>query len=352
MIRSIPFLVCLLANASAQVVSVADPYSEFPKDKTVVWSPLFQATWDAMNHQMGGKPKKVEPANDLIKRLDSFKWKANEVMPEGRWKTWAGPATPDFLSAVNKEAAQMTGDSKDIFILEHPDPNVLACFGLLDRTVEFEKPFFKSLKAPILFGKNQQAVRFFGVRDEKSSDYESCVKVLANRPVDGSHALEISCKGANDKLVVYMPPRSQDFATACKWLRQWRKTYDETEPTGTWDDKQLHHKDDVRIPYVSLDAKTDFTADLKDGRYDDTSNDHRTILSAQQKTHFMLSEKGAVTRIEADIMAGSAGDPCFGPEPRNFIYDRPFFIFLWRDKAEWPYIGIWVGDTSALQKMN
>ena len=34
--------------------------------------------------------------------------------------------------------------------------------------------------------------------------------------------------------------------------------------------------------------------------------------------------------------------------PRRFVFDRPFFIFLWRDKAEWPYFGAWIGDSSAL----
>jgi hypothetical protein len=35
--------------------------------------------------------------------------------------------------------------------------------------------------------------------------------------------------------------------------------------------------------------------------------------------------------------------------PRRFVYDRPFFLFLWRDQAEWPYFGAWIGDDSAMQ---
>ena len=32
-------------------------------------------------------------------------------------------------------------------------------------------------------------------------------------------------------------------------------------------------------------------------------------------------------------------------------HDRPFFAFLWRDNADWPYLGVWVGDSSALLPM-
>jgi hypothetical protein len=35
--------------------------------------------------------------------------------------------------------------------------------------------------------------------------------------------------------------------------------------------------------------------------------------------------------------------------PRRFLYDRPFFVFLWREGAEWPYFGAWIGDESSLE---
>jgi len=93
------------------VITLPDPHSPLPEGETVVWSPLFQATWDAMNKEIGGKAKKIDPPNELMARLDAFDWKADAVMPEGAWKTWAGEATPDFLNRVNAEASQMTGEA-------------------------------------------------------------------------------------------------------------------------------------------------------------------------------------------------------------------------------------------------
>lgn len=350
MIRSLPLALFFAAHASAGVITLPDPSAPMPEGETVVWSPLFQATWDAMNAHLGGKPEKIDPPNELMSRLDAFDWKADAVMPEGAWKTWAGKATPDFLKHVNAEAAQMTGEAEGPFRLIGDEIPGLACFGLLDRKVEFAKPFYRSKAVPMEFGGGKSPVRFFGATGDEAEDYRSVVKVLAYRPVDGSHALEIGCKGGDDRVILYRPAKGQDFATACRWVRTWRKAFDPKDALpGVWDDRQLHDGDEVRVPYVSLDAAADFSGLLKGGRFHGIVGDPWTIRRAEQKTKFELHEKGASVRAEASMEV----DPFYDDPrnyPRRFIYDRPFFVFLWREKAEWPYLGVWVGDDSALRK--
>ncbi len=71
----------------------------FPeRGESMIWSPLFQATWDKWNAQHKGKPIKVEPENKLMTKLDTFKWDEQAVMPEGGYATFAGPATKEFAS--------------------------------------------------------------------------------------------------------------------------------------------------------------------------------------------------------------------------------------------------------------
>ena len=72
-----------------------------------------------------------------------------------------------------------------------------------------------------------------------------------------------------------------------------------------------------------------------------------------QKTEFTLHEKGARVRVETTIQLDPFSDHnSQSNHPRKFIFDHPFFVFLWRDKADWPYLGLWVGDDSALQRVN
>ena len=216
--------------------------------------------------------------------------------------------------------------------------------------MEFTDPFYRSAKVPLEFGKGKSPVRFFGATGEEADRYGESVSVLAYRPVDGSYALEISCKGMDDKVILYCPSKAQDFATACRWIKEWRMNFDKSDALpGNWDDRHLHEGDEVRVPYVTLDATADFADLLQGGRYHGNADDPWKIRIAEQKAKFKLHEQGASVRAEASIEA----DPFFTePEtyPRRFIYDRPFFVFLWREKAEWPYLGVWVGDVSALRK--
>ena len=352
MIRLPIALLFLLLPVRAGVVTAAHPSDELPVGKTVVWSPLFQATWDTMNKKLGGKPSKVEAPNELMARLDAFKWDADEVMPEAGWKVWGGEATKSFLDTVNKDAAAMTGDAEGPFKLMEQVPGGIACFGLLDREVEFRKAFFRSRKVPLKFGAEKAEVSYFGTNGDGSAGYGEDVKVLAFRPVDGSHALEVSCKGGDDKVIFYRPPAAQDFATACKWIRKWKKDYVvNAELPGSWADRVLHAGDKMQVPYLSLDVVENLAGSLQGGRFYGNAGDPWRIRRAEQVTKFELFEKGARVRVETSIeLDPFAGN--FGPEPvpRNFIYDRPFFVFLWRDGAEWPYFGAWIGDASALRK--
>lgn len=114
-------------TAAAEVVTLPHPAEPLPPGRTVVWSPLFQAGWDALNAKLGGPPTKVEPPNALMAKLDAFQWKPAEVMPEGSWKTWCGTATPDFLQQVNREAAALTKEPTGPFTLpEAPGEFTLA----------------------------------------------------------------------------------------------------------------------------------------------------------------------------------------------------------------------------------
>ncbi len=348
---TVPILIALCAAASADVVTLAHPSETLPENDTVVWSPLFQATWDNLNTELGGRPEKVEPPDELMAKLDSFNWEADKIMPKGSWKTWSGPATGDFLNRVNGEAAKMTGEPHGPFRLPQENPASRTAFGLLDRVVSFQKAFLRSRGEPMAFrAENKESlVCFFGSRSDMSGELRESVRVLAFRPVDRSHAIQILCNEADDTVVLYRPAKSMDFATACSWIRTWRAqaTADKAE-FGAWNDPQLHEMDEVRIPYVDLESKADLTSKLQGSRIH--GNMPWAITRAEQLTRFQLHEKGARVRVEVSISAEPLAEPQ-GPRivPRKFIYDRPFFVFLWRDGAEWPYFGAWIGDASVLR---
>lgn len=341
------FLLAATVRGEEKIVAVAHPEDKLPERTTVVWSPLFQAAWDKL-HAGLGKPVKVEPPNALMERLDQFAWDAESVMPRDHWKVWAGEATQKFIDQANAEAARMTGEKTGPFKIE-PRPDSRIALGLLDRDLVFKKPLHRSLAAPLEFHTadgNVSKVRFFGTRRKASAEYGGTVKVLSYQK--GSHALQIS-SDEGDAVVLYLPDQPQSLGGACGTLRELRKN----PLKGKWgstQDPSLHENDDVRIPVLSLENKMDFVPQLA-GLHYFKSGPPWQIYKAEQRTKFQLTEKGAKVRVEVELGIDPFGVPPPKPvmTPRFFHYDRPFFVFLWRDGAEWPYFGAWIGNDAAMQ---
>ena len=334
---------------AAEIVAVAHPGEKLPHDKTVIWTPLFQVAWDDL-HRSFGEPVKVEPPNVLMDRLDHFVWKADSVMPRNRWKVWTGEATQELIDKANAEAARMTGEKTGPFKIA-PRPASRIALGLLDRDLVFRKPLHRSVEVPLEFhlaDGTKPKVRFFGARRKASGAFGELVKVLAFQA--GTHALQIAGDGA-ESAVLYLPEKPVSFIEACDKLREWRSKKLEGA-FGSAQDPNLHENDDLRIPVLKLDNTMDFVPLLQSFRYFKDGGPPWILSKAEQRLKFELTEKGAKLRVEVEMGMEPFGEPPPPPQmiPRFFHYDRPFFVFLWRDQAEWPYFGAWIGDPSALEE--
>ena len=331
--------------------AVAHPEEKFSADKTIVWTPLFQAAWDRLNADLGGRPIKVEPPNPLMNLLDSFEWNAESVMPKDRWKVWSGESTKDFLDQANKEAAGMLGEAQGPF-----DPGAASGYSqarlvlaLMDRKLHFKKALHRSATAPLVFkdrAGNETKVRFFGTRGEGSGAFSESVHVLYKD--DASQAVRLLADG-DESVVLYMPRNEESFAFASGKVKVWFEDGFRGE-FGSATDRSLHPKDDLRIPYVTLSNQVDFGPLLEGGRTYKEGEPPWMISRALQQVDFEMTEKGAKVRAKVEL----GGDP-FGELPppppmipRSFIFNKPFFVFLWREGADWPYFAAWLGDADSL----
>ncbi len=344
---------CMLVTAmtaslrAGEISAVAHPAEKIEVENTVIWTLLFQAAWDETHRGMG-MPQKIEPPSELMTRLDAFQWNADAVMPKSDWKAWGGPATRELLDRANAEAKQMTGDPVRAFDVELRFRARIG-LALLNRNLEYPKALHRSLQVPMEFvgsDKKSTKVHFFGTRGELSDGYDETIEVLSYG--EKSHALQLFSK-EDDAVVLYLPEEAVTFEKACEQLRQWRAKKLPGK-YGTLEHARLHKDDDLRIPYVKFHNKTNFAPLLKSGRFYGGPDDPWTIYHAEQRTDFELTEKGAKARVYAETGLEPFGDlpPLPRTVPRKFYYDKPFFLFLWRDKAEWPYFGAWIGNASAM----
>ena len=110
-----------------------------PQGKTLVWSPLFQVSWDKLNTLHAGKPEKVEPPNPLITTLNQFQWSMDEVMPKDGYAVFAGPSSPQFAKATADQIKQQFGIHMTPSRLP-TNPRGHAIYGILLRNLNFQNP--------------------------------------------------------------------------------------------------------------------------------------------------------------------------------------------------------------------
>ncbi len=315
---------------------------------TQVWSPLFQAAWDRLNGLQKGPLQELSPPNLLITQLSGFKWNEKAVMPQDGYGVYAGPATREFAEETAESIKQKFGlgiDHNDIPIV----PEGMANYGILVRDLQFKKKFLRSSKTAMNFrsasGKSHQ-VAFFGTAGEYSGAYNESVKVLAYQPDGSSFVISMKTDRDNEALVIYRPGQVSSFQGAIEQVKGAFKS-PLAGHYGSLGDGGLHGEDRLAIPYLDLDVRTDFTQQLSGSlRYAGDPKPWR-IARAIQLTHFTLSENGAQVRVDLSTAADPFGDK---PKliPRRLVCDRPFFVFMWKTGAEWPYFAAWIDGGDCL----
>lgn len=338
----------LASGAPACILSI----DEIPaKGATQVWSPLFQTSWEKLNEMQNGDLKKVVPPNALITKLKDFKWQAEEVMPKDGYAVYAGPATQEFA----RETAASIKKKFDIEIDVSRVPTIpqgKAAYGILLRDLKFKKKFFRSRKKALEFRARTgetHMVEFFGTAGSHSGGYGDFVKVLHYDPEAPSFILSVATDREGENLIVYRPDRECSFRVA---MERVKKAMEDplSGPYGSVKNGSLHRKDVVKIPYVTVDADTDFTGQLKGDLYYAGEALPWRVAKAFQVTKFELFEEGARVRVDTGVGLEPFGEPPKPPPvtPRSFICDQPFYVFLWRAGADWPYLATWVDGGDCL----
>jgi hypothetical protein len=322
-----------------------------PKGATQVWSPLFQASWEKLNEIQVGKLEKVVPPNDLITKLEEFEWQAEEVMPKDGYAVYAGPATQEFAleTAASIKKKFDVGIDPSWMI---PTPHGKAAYGILLRELKFKKKFFRSQKKALEFQTRTgetRLVEFFGTSGVHSDAYGDHVKVLHYAADTSSFVLSVATDKEGENLIVYRPDQESCFRDAMELVKKAMG-----EPLsghyGSVNNGSLHQKDVVKIPYLTLDVGTDFTEQLSGSLHFTGDSMPWRVKKAFQLTKFELFEEGARVRVDTGISADPFGGPPEPPAitPRSFICDRPFYVFLWRTAAEWPYLAVWIDGGDCL----
>jgi hypothetical protein len=231
-------------------------------------------------------------------------------------------------------------------------PRGKAAYGILLRDLKFEKKFFRSRKKALGFRTRTgetHMVEFFDTAGIRSGGYGDHVKVLHYEPDGPSFSLSIATDREDEKLIVYRPDQECSFRLAIERVKK-AMSAPLSGRYGSVKDGSLHRKDIVKIPYLTVDADTNFTGQLSGDLHYAGDSLPWNVVQAFQLTRFELFEEGAKVRVEAGVGMQPFGEPRKPPPvtSRSFVCDQPFFVFMWRAGADWPYLAAWIDGGDCL----
>lgn len=156
--------------------------------------------------------------------------------------------------------------------------------------------------------------------------------ILALQPKDDEH-----------QIFLYLPrkfhPTLKEAATVLKEKILNRADLKDRE---AWK-YSLNDDDEVLVPKFAFNIENEFDSII--GNLFKAGNLEYIVEKVYQRNAFLLDENGAEIESEALVQVSEGSAPPEDlPTPKIMHYDRPFYVFLQRKDAEWPYFGMWVGN--------
>jgi len=336
-----------VGRAGAEII--AHPEVSCNTGETRIWTAVMQLAADRIVGSKSGRiMERVSPPNPNLDAVAKFRWDETAVLPASGWFVEVGTASEELAARATEKWRALAGPAAPAFEVKG---NGQAAFAGIKRDFSFRQAFANSGALRLLWGDGKVPVSFFGARDDRAGKHEE-VRVLMYRPAERSYALQIPAQNGDDTLVLYLPTHPSTMKAAMDEVRKWRSSWPRESGGPNAQDPRLHEKDDLRVPVINLSSEGDLMTQFAGLISFKGENMPWRIVQAKSSVNLNVDEKG-VKFTAAATMEGapfSVASEKTVPLPRWFWFDRPFFLFLWRDGAEWPYAGVWFGTADHFAK--
>ena len=363
-----------------QTVITAHLEAALPPDTNVLYCASFQIAWNQLCDdvirapvQLKGHPAIGEALNKRM--LDT------DAIAEECYLAMAGFGRDGIVARVIQGLQEKFGHGPGLPL--HPiEPEDILAYAYLEKSLPFDT-WFEVINEPLRFS-GGVPVQSFGVQTRYDAadqvfilDYQGpddfilALGPSANasvgldrtldeqqygRQVDASllNSLLNRLRITDEFVLAKVPPRATLLATLdgvmarpsemarsllAKWLKgELRRLHPDVGLSA-------HAEDVLQIPMVNLNVLHRYSELIGQHLLNSGFTDY-FVAEALQGVKFKLDERGAELRSEAKI------ELTFGaaPEPRRFIFDGPFLLYLKEPQARYPYLALWIANSELLAK--
>ena len=323
--------------------------STFEQNKNIIWCSSFQLAWNRMKEDVIGAPVQVVGAEELAARLNAAEQSAADMEPESFYAA-AGRIKQGIVGKIKEDMAEKF-PSHSVPELDVNVPDAILAYSYLTANVPFEPPF-RQVRGKFVFTDSNGVETnvgafgvwgFYSMYDRMREQVEILYFVEDANESDGSlrikeFAFDL-CKYSEPYQVVVavMEPKGSLGQRLDRVSRQAAdfQLRDDYEQVSV-----LDRVDVLMVPEMFWEVDHRFNELI--GRDVANANPAMPIIEARQVIKFKLDRYGAALESEATIAVAAI--------PRDFMFNRPFLVYMKKRGCEQPFFVMWVDNAELLNK--
>ena len=304
--------------------------------KDTAWCGTFQLIWNDLKNDVVKQDIVFNPQLKVVENLNKGSLNTTQISDSSYYKAQGIP-TQELKEQIEngiKEKFNETSDILDDFVFDG-DPNKYFLYAMLKKEFEFENEFDELDDGK--FGEYND-VEYFGINSNSNELLRNQVQVLYYNSKE-DFAIKLLTK-QNDEVIIARGNEGNTFNEIYNDVKNKQTTYQ--------GNTELSEVDNLQIPKINFDVKKEFE-ELEDKEFETADREIMFIEKALQTIEFELDEKGGKVESEAGMMVNKMSALPEESEPREFIVDDTFTIFLQEEGKEMPYFCANIDDITKFQ---
>lgn len=295
------------------VITLENPISE---NKNSIYAPAFLYAWDKIKDEL-----KFPIIADNKNSID--------------------------FNLLNKSVSHKNSlTDKEYTVISEVTDGTIMVKAFFNKTLPFETKLQVSEK-PIIFNKTK--VSAFGMYSY-NSDVAKATQILYYKD-DNNFILKLVPKDKQHKIILVKGlDKYQTLKDAINLTNELIALGEKEQADGKLSWKyQITQEDIFSIPSIKFNIETNYK-NIEGQYFKAGENRRHSVITAYQRTGFILNENGAVVESEAIIAVDSAVAKPIIKYPKKMIFDRPFLIIIKRGDKINPYFVMNVANSELLTR--
>lgn len=313
------------------------------KGGNLLYCSSFRLAWNRMKDSVGGDAILLKNGPETVKLLNRSLFTGKDIS-EDAYLVMAGANRDGILEKLNEGLRKKFGNEAPAVRVGFLTPEDYLVYGFLLKNLRFKQEF-ERIREPLDFKSESRLTRIkaFGV-GKFNRYWENDSKIRKQVAV-------IDYQGRSDFIVRLGTDSPEDEIILAKvkpkenLLKTIERVIERIERGRGI--SLLDNGDTLKIPQFNFDITHSYDEFL--GKFFENKGFEKFFITAALQTiRFKLDEKGALLKSSAVLSRGMGVEPVH--QPREYVFDGPFLIYLKEKRGKYPYFALWVENPELLLK--